>query len=94
MTKRIMVLAASLLLVACGRNPEAVVDGEPNRNPIQPVKEEKTINFKEGGAVSTAVFRDETGCEWLIFRYRGFGISTQPRTKPYGSDGNVQVCRQ
>lgn len=83
---RVAAALAAISLASCG---QPVVDNTPK---IQS-QSEQAITFKAGADVSVAIFRDSTGCEWLIFRYRGVGISTQPRTEIYNTtDARRQVC--
>jgi len=86
--RKAIAVAALVFTVACAR--EATTPPQP---PTQQVSAgaDKNVVFGEGADVGVAVYRDDTGCEWLIFRYRGYGVSTQERTEPTPT-GRQQVC--
>lgn len=90
--RNLMIPMVALALSACGSQPQAQ---EPT--PQVPAMEQRQINFKEGSPkpVEVVVFKDTTGCEWLIFRYRGYNVSTEPRMihDPAGGSESVQLCR-
>lgn len=89
--RTLIIAALTIGLTACGQKPD-YQDHAPvvNNNNNQPTV---YVNFQEGGSVDTTVFRDETGCEWLVFRYRGYGVSTQPRMETYAQGTqHRQVC--
>ena len=93
--KRLIALALLLSCAACGVTPDAITKPEEQVAQHGPVAGEKTVRFNGGTDVGVATYRDSTGCEWLIFRYRGMNVSTQPRTEPYANNTQRrQVCVQ
>lgn len=82
----LQVAAAIVLLGLAGCNE--TVTAPPKTKPSS----EQDLDFAEGGKVSVAVFRNKVGCEWLVFRYRGYNMSAEPNMEDAGGGQRRQIC--